>query len=95
MTVLLVGADNLGNIPQELEEHGCHKVIHWDARKKATAKKDIPAKTDMIVIFHDFISHSIMNTVKEKAKKLGLPIIFSKRSTSDIKEKLTGASMLR
>lgn len=91
MTVLLVGADKLGNIPQELEQYGCRKVIHWDCRKKASVKRDIPAKTDMILVFYDYISHCMANSIKEKAKKMKLPVFFSKRSATDIKEKLDTA----
>jgi hypothetical protein len=88
MTVLIVGADKLGNLPLELQQHGCQEVIHWDCRKQAAKKKEIPKKVDMVVVFHDFIGHEMMNSIKEKAKKLKLPLIFSKRSISDIRKKL-------
>lgn len=84
MTVLLVGADQLGNIPKELEQHGCKEVIHWSGRKKNCLKKIIPSRVDMVVIFHDYVSHVLMNAIKEHARNLSLPIIFSKRSVSDI-----------
>lgn len=91
MTVLLVGADKLGNIPQELEQYGCQEVVHWDCRKKASVKKDIPAKIDMILVFHDYISHCMASVIKEKAKRLKLPVFFSKRSATDIKQKMDKA----
>lgn len=88
MTVLLVGADQLGNIPKELEQHGCKEIIHWSGRKKNCSKKNIPSRVDMVVIFHDYVSHVLMNAIKEHAKALSLPIIFSKRSVADIKKNL-------
>lgn len=88
MTVLIVGGDNLGNLTQELEEQGCQEIIHWEGRKKAAVKKKIPAKVDVVVVLHDFVSHDLMSTIKEKAKKLKLPMVFSKRSVADIKGKL-------
>jgi hypothetical protein len=88
MTVLAVGADRLGNIPKELEQHGCKKLIHWDGRK--IQNKSIPAKVDMVLIFHDFVSHRLMGSIKVEAKKRGLPIVYSKRGTVDLKLALSG-----
>lgn len=88
MTVLIVGADKLGNLPQELEKHGCQEVIHWNCRNPTARKKEIPKKVDMVVVFHDYIGHEMMNSIKEKAKKQRLPMVFSKRSVSDIRKNL-------
>lgn len=88
MTVLLVGADQLGNIPKELEQFGCSQVIHWSGRKKEVLKKGIPAKVDIVFVFHDYVGHNLMAIIKEQAKRLELPVIFVKRSVADIKSKL-------
>lgn len=95
MTVLIVGADQLGNIPQELEKYGCEEVIHWDGRKKTAVKKEIPTKVDMVVILHDFVGHVLMNSIKEKAQKMKLPLVYSKRSVTHIKEKLDNQASVR
>lgn len=84
MTVLLVGADQLGNIPKELKQQGCKEIIHWSGRKKNCSKKNIPSRVNMVVIFHDYVSHVLMNTIKDHARNLSLPVIFSKRSVADI-----------
>ena len=86
MTVLLVGADRLGNIPRELEQHGCETIIHWDGRK--AQKKEIPRKVDMVLVFHDFINHRLMDDVKSQAKRRSLPILFSRRGIADIRQVL-------
>lgn len=83
MTVLLVGADRLGNIPKELEQYGCKKIIHWDGRK--SQNKAIPSKVDMVLVFHDFINHRLMDEVKLQAKKRCLPIVFSRRGVTDLR----------
>lgn len=83
MTVLLVGADRLGNIPQELEQHGCKRIIHWDGRK--ARKREIPTKVDMVLVFHDFVNHRLMDDVKLQAKKRCLPIVFSRRGIADLR----------
>lgn len=83
MTVLLVGADRLGNIPKELEQHGCTEVIHWPGRKPQCKK--IPVSVDMVLVFHDFINHRLMDDVKSQAKRRRLPILFSRRGIADMK----------
>lgn len=88
MTVLLVGADQLGNLPRELEKHGCKEFIHWSGRKKMTSKKDIPACVDMVLVLHDFINHNLMTNIKVQAKNRRLPVIFSRRGTADLKQAL-------
>lgn len=88
MTVLLVGADRLGNIPKELEHYGCKKIIHWDGRKKLDKK--IPQQVDMVLMFHDFIGHNLMSKIKLQAKKRNLPVIYSRRGTADLKQALKG-----
>ncbi|KKM09560.1 hypothetical protein SY88_18365 [Clostridiales bacterium PH28_bin88] len=85
LTVLLVGADQLGNIPKELEQYGCKEIIHWSGRKAQTRKKSIPANVHMVLLFHDFVSHGLMDIVKEQAKRRRLPIVFSRRGTADLK----------
>lgn len=88
MTVLLIGADQLGNIPKELEQYGCNKIIHWSGRKALTKKKSIPVGMEMILVFHDFVSHGLMDTIKKQAKSRRLPLFFSKRGTADLKKAL-------
>lgn len=86
MTVLLVGADRLGNIPKELRQYGCEEIIHWDGRK--VQDKKIPQKVDMVLMFHDYLNHSLMGKIKEEAKKRNLPVLFSRRGTVDIMKTL-------
>lgn len=85
MTVLLIGADQLGKIPEELKHYGCKEVIHWSGRKQEALKKSIPSKVDLVFVFHDFVGHNLVNNIKEQAKQLRLPVIFAKRSIVDIR----------
>ncbi|MBS4021061.1 MAG: DUF2325 domain-containing protein [Dethiobacter sp.] len=86
MTVLLVGADRLGNIPKELEQYGCEKIIHWDGRK--VQDKKIPKQVDMVLMFYDYLGHALMADIKSQAKKRNLPVVFSRRGTADLKKAL-------
>jgi hypothetical protein len=88
MTVLLVGGDQLGNIPRELEEYGCEEIIHWKGRKNSDKKRSIPQNVDMVLVLHDFVNHSLMDAVKEQAKRRRLPILFSRRGTVEVKQVL-------
>lgn len=80
MTILLVGADRLGNIPDDLQNHGFKKIIHWDGRKSKEKNKNIPTNTNMVLVFSDYINHGLMYQIKKEAKDKKIPIIFSKRS---------------
>ena len=91
MTVLLVGADQLGNIPKELKKTGCREIIHWSGRKKMQLRKNIPQGVDMVIVFHDFVNHTQMNSIKDQAKELKLPILFSRRAVTDLKQKIETA----
>ncbi|MBT9169620.1 MAG: hypothetical protein DDT19_02982 [Syntrophomonadaceae bacterium] len=88
MTVLLVGADRLGNMPKELADHGASEIIHWSGRKERNRNRDIPQHVDMILVVHDYVNHALMDNVKGQAKRRRLPIIFAKRGVSDLKQAL-------
>ncbi|AVX19661.1 MULTISPECIES: DUF2325 domain-containing protein [Carboxydocella] len=88
MTVLLVGADQLGNIPKELKQYGCKEIIHWSGRKAKTRKKSIPANVEIVLVFYDFVSHGLMDVIKEQAKRRQLPIVFSRRGTCELRKAL-------
>jgi len=80
MTVLVVGADRLGNIPSRLQEEGAEEIIHWTGRRKYFLNKTIPKKVDMVIIFWDFLNHNLMTKIKQQAKAAGIPVVFQKRS---------------
>jgi hypothetical protein len=80
MTVLVVGADRLGNIPEKLQEEGAKEIIHWSGRSKSYLNKTIPKKVDMVILFWDFLNHNLMSNIKHQAKAAGIPVVFSKRS---------------
>ncbi len=86
MTVLLVGADRLGNIPHELKNHGCTEIIHWTGRKERT--RPIPERVEMVLVIHDFVNHGLMDSVKTQARRRRLPIFFAKRGIAGLKQAL-------
>lgn len=88
MSALIVGADRLGNIPKLLQEYGINEYIHWKGRKKGMRNKDIPQNVDMVIILYDFIEHRLTDRIKEESRMMDIPCIFSKRSVSDLSQKL-------
>lgn len=90
MTVLIVGADRLGNITQKLNKEGVNNIIHWTGRSKSFSKKAIPKNVERIIIFYDFLNHNLMHNVKRQAKENGIPIIYNKRALTECLGGLTG-----
>lgn len=88
MTALLVGADKLGNIPKVLQDHGYEKLIHWTGRKSSTRNKTIPLNVDLVLVFHDYVNHVLMDSIKTQAKERNLSILFSKRGVSALNTSL-------
>lgn len=82
MTVLIVGADRLGNIPRKLHTEGAKEIIHWNGRRKSFLNKAIPKNIDKVIIYYDFINHNFMLNIKRQAKKNSIPIVYCKRAIS-------------
>ncbi|MEN1761236.1 DUF2325 domain-containing protein [Anoxynatronum sibiricum] len=92
MKALLVGADRLGNIPEALESFGIKEYTHWTGRKKGMRRMEIPEETDVIIVFTDFIEHNMTKLVKDQAKQMKIPCVFSRRACSDLVNKLEGCT---
>ncbi len=80
MAVLILGADRLGNIEDQLRSSGSGPIIHWDGRNKSYSNRAIPQNVEKIIVFCDFISHRAMQNIKKQAKSKGMPIQYSRRS---------------
>jgi len=88
MSILLVGGDFLGGIVESLFEKGATEVNHWDGRSPKTVGREIPTGTDLVVVLTDYVNHSLCRLVKAKCKKTGCPIVYSRRSWSDLEKAL-------
>lgn len=82
MTILVVGADRLGSIPEKLKEKGIEEIIHWTGRGKKQEKKQIPERVAEIIVFCDFIKHNLVNHIKRQSRQKNIPVTFTKRSLS-------------
>lgn len=87
MTALIIGGDNLGSIPGKLHQKGYDQVEHINGRKGWDKKTGIPfkvEKADLVIVFVDYLSHSIAKSTKEKIRSLNANAIYTKRSWSHL-----------
>ncbi|WP_035383514.1 DUF2325 domain-containing protein [Ferriphaselus sp. R-1] len=80
MTALIVGGDNVDGIKDELVAHGMRKVRHWSGRKHGDKNHVIPLDVELIVVLVNYVNHSLSVKVKKEAKRLRVPVIYSKNS---------------
>lgn len=88
MKALIVGGDRINSLKQQVTANGYSEIKHWDGRKKKYCDYTISSHTQLIVMVYDYISHSLAIAVKNKASRLGIPLIYCRNSSSDIKHKL-------
>ena len=88
MKTLVIGGDRIDSIRRELTEFGRHDIEHWAGRKPADTRRAIPARCDLVIIVTDFLSHNMLYSATVRATRLGLPIIYSRRSAVELRSKL-------
>lgn len=80
MGILLVGGDKIDKIAEKLIGCGFQDIAHISGRKNGDKRLKIPAKTDLVLVLVDFVSHDVAEIMKEQSKKYAVKIAFSKRS---------------
>jgi hypothetical protein len=89
MSVMLVGADHLGHISKKLQALGIRSIDHITGRNVADRKRfKFPLSTTLIVIFIDYVNHTTAKNIKQMAKSQGVPLVFSNRSWSSLRDRL-------
>lgn len=95
MSILVVGADHLGDIATNLKCLGCHSLTHLKGRKNIHRRNlQIPEGTNLVLVMTDFVDHNIARAIREKAKSLSIPVVFSKRSWACLSQKLSMVKLL-
>lgn len=87
-SLMVVGADHLGNIHDKLVTQGFEDVLHIDGRKVQVVKRTIPEHIDIILVLTDYINHNLAKVIKQKAKESNKPVFYCKRSWSSIQKVL-------
>ena len=88
MSVLIVGGDYVASFKHLISTQNYARVEHWNGRKKGFNKRQIPNETQLVIVICDFVNHSLANSVKEKANRDGIPLMFCHRSVNELKDKL-------
>jgi hypothetical protein len=83
-SLLIVGADHLGVIPDKLSSVGFDEVLHITGRKVQMVKKDLPGNISYILILTDYVNHNLSTVIKKRAKNQSIPIYYAKRSWCSI-----------
>ncbi|BBH13634.1 MULTISPECIES: DUF2325 domain-containing protein [Chromobacterium] len=95
MNAMLVGADTLGNIPDVLRDFGINIHRHVSGRNSSHQRKvdRLPAGTDLLILFTDFLGHNVMRHFRELASENQIRFIACRRSVCALKQSLTGAGL--
>ena len=86
MTVLIVGGDRISSIARYLAQNGYKDIRHWDARRNGDAHRYLPQNTRLVVILINFLNHGMAKKIKRDAEQLGVPILFSNNSASELSQ---------
>ena len=88
---MLVGADTLGNITAVLNGYGIEIHRHLTGRNSAHQRKQdrLPAGTELLILFTDFLGHNVMKTFRAAAQRSGIKIVACRRSVCSVKAALT------
>jgi hypothetical protein len=87
-SILIVGADHLGNMPEQLMTLGYREVLHVSGRKCQAVKKGIPEHVDAVLVLTDYVNHNLSKAIRQKAKEQSLPIYYAKRSWCSVQKAL-------
>lgn len=85
MTVLIVGRHKLGSIDRELKSLGVEQLVHWSGLKAHHLDASIPERTDVIVALTDSISHDVLTSIKVRARRRGVSVLYARGARSSIK----------
>ena len=91
--VTIVGCDGkyLKSIRDLLSSLGYSINKHVEGRHRNEQHKStavIPNRTDLVIVFTDYISHNIKSNFSSEAEKLNIPVIYCVRSVSKLIGKL-------
>lgn len=94
MKALIVGADHVDSIKQALAQlpglSGLGSTTHWTGRKVGDERRKIPVDTRLIVVICDRVNHQLLRSVREQARQHAVPMLYTRHSVTEIREKLAG-----
>lgn len=90
MNALVVGADRLGNIPDVLARFGIRITAHVSGRDSTHQRRTapLPAGTEIVILFTDFLGHNVMQRFREAAGREGVMFVCCRRSVCALQQAL-------
>ncbi|HRQ55997.1 MAG TPA: DUF2325 domain-containing protein [Azoarcus taiwanensis] len=90
MNALVVGADRLGNIPEVLNQFGIRIAGHVSGRDSTHQRRSapLPAGTDVVILFTDFLGHNVMQRFREAAQREQVTVVCCRRSVCALQQAL-------
>lgn len=92
MSILVIGGDHLGRIPDFLQERGFTDIRHITGRKSNSIGNLFLSGADMVLVLTDYVGTDLSRTIKKESKKKDVKVIFSRRSWSAISRELDRVS---
>ncbi len=89
MQALIVGGDQIESIKRQILAQGYDHIEHWSGRKKGFLNRSLSSRTRLIVMIYDYVNHSLAITLKNKAQRQGIPIVYCRHSAHELKDKLS------
>jgi len=89
-SLLIIGGDSLGVIPDKLSSYGFDEILHTNGRKVKMINQKIPEHINYILVLTDYVNHNLSTVIKKRAKNKSIPIFYAKRSWSSIHQALEG-----
>jgi len=80
MAALVVGGDNIESLRNEFLALGIRQVTHSSGRKHGEKHNLIPRNIELVVVLVNYVNHILSSKVKREAKRLRLPVIYSRNS---------------
>lgn len=81
MSVVIIGGDHLGQIPEKLEKMGFDEILHCTGRKISSSRSfRLTEDLDLVIVLTNYINHSLMKIIKREAKSKCITLLFAKRS---------------
>jgi hypothetical protein len=95
MNAMLIGADTLGNIPGALNDFGITIQRHITGRLRSDQRKldKLPAGTELVILFTDFLGHNVMRHFRELAQRENIRFIACRRSVCALKQSLASCGL--
>jgi hypothetical protein len=88
MRALIIGGDYVEQIADELSSYGYSRVEHWNGRKQGDTRRSIPSNVDLVLVLTDYTSHPLLKHLKQETQRLGVAVVYSRRSLVEVRQKL-------